>query len=137
MDTATATIPHPLHVTMIWIRCGACGVAYGMAQHVYDARQADGQAFYCTNGHARVYRVTEVDELKRKLAATEQSLQFTRADRDAAHARELKACRRESAQKANVTKLKRRAEAGVCAHCNRTFDNVARHMKTKHPHEAT
>ena len=32
-----------------------------------------------------------------------------------------------------LTRLQKRIHAGVCPCCNRTFTNVARHMKTKHP----
>jgi hypothetical protein len=37
------------------------------------------------------------------------------------------------AGKAQVTKLKKRASAGVCPCCNRTFSNMARHMAHQHP----
>tara|TARA_Y100000310_G_scaffold338946_1_gene430083 strand:- start:1163 stop:1354 length:192 start_codon:yes stop_codon:yes gene_type:complete len=38
-----------------------------------------------------------------------------------------------STYKGQVTKLKNRAKAGVCPCCNRTFQNLSRHMETKHP----
>lgn len=135
MTTQTASLPHPVHVSMIWITCHACGVAFGLAQHVYDQRQRDGESFYCTNGHGAVFRELEAVRLKRELESTQRALTYAREDRDRANTREAAARRQASAQKANVTKLKRRAEAGVCAHCNRTFENVARHMKTKHAAE--
>ena len=41
--------------------------------------------------------------------------------------------RRLNAQRANVTKLKKRISAGVCPCCTRTFSNLSRHMATQHP----
>jgi len=41
--------------------------------------------------------------------------------------------RRVSAARGRVTKIKRRVQHGVCPCCNRTFSNLASHMKTKHP----
>ncbi len=32
-----------------------------------------------------------------------------------------------------MTKVKKRAANGVCPCCNRTFSDLARHMKAKHP----
>jgi DNA repair exonuclease SbcCD ATPase subunit len=37
------------------------------------------------------------------------------------------------AQKGVTTRIKNRASNGVCPCCNRTFQNLARHMHTKHP----
>lgn len=135
VTTTTAVLPNPTSVSMIWITCYACGVAYGMARHVYDQRRKDKEAFFCTNGHSAVFSADLVEQQKRQIASLEQSLKFANDDRDDARRREDKAVRSERAQKANVTKLKRRAQHGVCAHCNRTFENVARHMLTKHPAE--
>lgn len=37
------------------------------------------------------------------------------------------------AHKGHTTRLKNRIAAGVCPCCQRTFQNLARHMKCKHP----
>jgi hypothetical protein len=41
--------------------------------------------------------------------------------------------RRRRAEKAAKTKIKNRVAKGVCPCCNRTFQNLADHMKSKHP----
>ena len=41
--------------------------------------------------------------------------------------------RKLSASKGQMTKLKNRVKNGVCPCCNRTFVNLLRHMKSKHP----
>lgn len=40
---------------------------------------------------------------------------------------------RTNAYKGNVTKLKKRASAGLCPCCNRHFTNLQRHIASKHP----
>ena len=37
------------------------------------------------------------------------------------------------AAKGQISKLKKRASAGVCPCCNRSFQNLRRHMGNKHP----
>ena len=41
--------------------------------------------------------------------------------------------RSHSATRGHVTRQKKRAAAGVCPCCNRTFKQLARHMERKHP----
>jgi chemotaxis response regulator CheB len=41
--------------------------------------------------------------------------------------------REHSATRAQLTKTKKRVANGVCPCCNRTFKQLARHMKAKHP----
>lgn len=42
-----------------------------------------------------------------------------------------------AAYKGAATRLKNRAKAGVCPCCNRTFQNLARHMASQHPDHET
>jgi len=41
--------------------------------------------------------------------------------------------RNEMKANTELKRVKRRINGGVCTCCNRTFTNLARHMKTKHP----
>lgn len=41
------------------VNCTSCGVVFG--SNVLEHRMADGQTFYCPNGHQMHYRVDEVD----------------------------------------------------------------------------
>lgn len=50
-------------------------------------------------------------------------------------AAELKTQHQVRAQKAAKTRLRKRIEHGVCPHCKRHFENVERHVKSKHPKE--
>lgn len=66
---------------------------------------------------------------------SEEQKQREKAERELARA-QARAIRAESAAKDSNRKYRRmrtRIRNGVCPGCNRTFDNVARHMATKHP----
>lgn len=109
--------------------CGACGIEFYVPTFWYKARKEKGESekkFYCPNGHCRVFSESDLDVTRRERDRLAQRL----AQRDD----ELKAKERQLvAQKAIATKLKKRASAGVCPCCNRTFTNMARHMETQHP----
>lgn len=115
------------------VRCSKCDVQFCMTETMQRARQNDGETFYCPNGHPRVYRETEADRLRRerdrltqRLAQRDDEIQRVRDARDAAD-------RRAAAARGQVTKIKNRVGHGVCPCCNRSFENLARHISSKHP----
>lgn len=113
--------------------CCNCGIAFAMPQGMQMRLKERGGSFYCPNGHGQHYTKTDNQKLQERLA--EQIRVATREAQRAARAEELVAV----AEKAvtNLTRknkaLKTRAKNGVCPCCNRTFAQLARHMKAKHP----
>ena len=105
--------------------CSECGVVYFVPSDMQARALKDGRTFYCPNGHGQHYTETERVRLKKELAAAQAEVQSANKRREWAE-QEAKNARAEHAL------LKRRAHAGVCPCCHRTFANVARHMKTKH-----
>jgi len=91
------------------------------------------QQFYCPSGHTNAYFGETAEEKARKeLAQAEKRLTWY-SDRLDAERREREVAENSlRTTKGHLTRVKRRIEAGVCIHCNRTFQNVARHMETKH-----
>lgn len=115
--------------------CGVCGVTFTVPERVYNYRRRKGGFNFCPNGHQ--WGWSEGTEKRDELRAERDRLKQAVAQRDdeVRHEREMRehAERRTAAAKGQITKLKKRASAGVCPCCNRTFQNLARHMKTKHP----
>jgi hypothetical protein len=71
--------------TQTTIVCGACGIQFSLP----EVRRADlkksGDTFYCPNGHPRVYKPTEVDELQAKLACAQSDVRnLLKSNEDAA-----------------------------------------------------
>jgi hypothetical protein len=115
------------------IRCGQCGCLFGLSRFLYDKRREDKDTFYCSNGHPRAYAENEADRLRRERDRLQQRL----AEKDDAikYQRELREAteRQLSATRGVVTRIKNRVGHGVCPCCNRTFENLSRHMASEHP----
>lgn len=110
--------------------CYSCGVLF--ASNILPRRREDGGTFYCPNGHGQSYTESEADKLRKQL--TDEKLKREQAERDMEWARVAE--RKADAARAKVEKKlrlqTRRIEAGVCPHCQRTFKQLAAHMKCKH-----
>ena len=101
--------------------CPNCAVVYAITKELEARRRDDGATVYCPNGHTITFSDSiraRNRRLKIKLTeARERSVQLENDLMDAAK---------------EAKRLKRRAKAGVCSECHRTFQNVAKHMKSKH-----
>lgn len=106
--------------------CPTCGVKYALDQDWDGRRRDNGGSWYCPAGHYVAYKTPEVTRLRNALED---------AQREAINARErVEAERRaHAATKGVLTKVRRRIGKGVCPSCNRHFENVERHMASKHP----
>ena len=116
-------------IEMVAMECGACGIAFMVPAHFNNECRENKKTWYCPSGHPRVYRKSRAQELEEQLAQEKQKTERERqaaieARVDAQGAR-LKADRLE--------KKLGRIRRGVCTECNRTFQNIARHMTSKHP----
>ena len=120
-----------MFVALVELICGTCGVVHAIPKAMHDRCVEEGGFWHCPNGHSRGYREgkherekveRERNQLKQENARLQTMLSA------AVH-------NRVQAEK-SLTKLRRRTHAGVCPCCKRTFANVARHMKIKHPNVA-
>ncbi len=119
--------------TLNHIECANCGITFGITPDYEKRRRDDHKGFLCPNGHSNVYNGSseeeklrrERDNLKQQMARVED--EKAAALREAEHARASA-----RTHKGHLTRTKNRIAAGVCPCCNRTFDNLARHMATQH-----
>ena len=116
-----------LTVEMVCVECGECGIPFSMTENFYRKRKKDHESFYCPVGHPRYYPQKSNEEILR------ERLRRSELEREQAEGYVKELERSRSALKGQITKTKKRISAGVCACCNRTFQNVARHMKSQHP----
>jgi hypothetical protein len=115
--------------------CGCCGVVYVVPKIVRDEHRKNGGFSFCPNGHQWGWKEggTEFDHLRRERDRLIQDAAFkddeirrlVMAKDEAEKAGELRA--------AEVKRLKKRASAGTCPCCKRSFVGLARHMSQKHP----
>jgi hypothetical protein len=122
--------------------CCSCGVQFAMTSEFQAERLKNRGAnnpFYCPNGHKQHYTgKSEADKLREQNAQLQTRIEmrdkWLREERE----RKESAERRASAARGQVTKIRKRVGHGVCPCCNRSFEDLRRHMSIKHPayHEA-
>lgn len=112
-------------VELVTESCTACGVIFAIPYDLRERLFKDGTTFYCPNGHRLWFGKSEADKLRHRLDQTEAELERQRASTNGA----LLQLR---AQKGHNTRLRKRIQNGVCPECHRHFENLERHMKTKH-----
>lgn len=112
----------------LWsLECANCGMTFAVPDKYDDDRREDHRNFHCPSGHPNHYpQQSETERLK--LALTNERRQREYAEGQREHHR-----RSAAALKGHATRLRKRAAAGVCPCCTRTFKQLARHMKNKHP----
>lgn len=116
-----------IQIEITAIHCIICGVYFGIEEEHRKRLLETKENFYCPGGHTQHYiSKTRVEQLQEELNA--KSSELTRA-RTETLALKMKC---ESVEKEFI-RHRRRASAGTCPCCQRTFSNMARHMKTKHP----
>lgn len=114
--------------------CIECGVLFAITQTLYEERLQDHKGFSCPNGHSQHF-TAKSDAQKAK----EASARAHRAERDAAAALARARAAEDQLAAANreAKRVKRRVTNGVCPCCNRTFKQLAAHMKRMHPNDVT
>lgn len=114
------------HRTELVLETCWCGIGHAIPSSLARQAEENGTTVYCPLGHAWSCTETEVDKLRKQVAAKTAQL-----DQEKARTRTLEASR--NALKGEITKAKKRVGKGVCPCCNRHFANVERHMSTQHP----
>lgn len=114
-------------VVLVTEECCACGVLFAFPSELQDQLRRKpgpaGKQFYCPNGHPQHYLGKSMEQ---KLREAEQARANAEEEARIAWAEAQQA-------KAEIKRQAKRASAGVCTCCHRTFQNVARHMATQHP----
>lgn len=109
--------------------CCNCGVAFFVPQDLQRRAKATGRSFYCPNGHGQHYTKSEADKLRAKLQE-----QTRIATQQAERARIAEVAN--ASLRTENGNLKKRIKNGVCPCCTRSFQNLKRHIATKHPEYA-
>lgn len=118
----------------VWT-CKTCGVISTAPADLYEQHRKSGGYHSCPNGHQWGWTKENSEDEKIRRERDSLKQQLAQKDDEIAAQRRMRAEteRALSAQKGVVTKLRKRASAGVCPCCHRTVSQMARHMATKHP----
>lgn len=127
-----ATLNHS--TTLVVQECCNCHVLFAIPKYWDDSLRQTHATFYCPAGHGQSYTgKTEAQKLRDRLAVTEENLRAARSSLTSTRDQLGATQRSLSGHKAAKTRIKNRIAAGVCPCCNRSFQNVARHMSGQHP----
>lgn len=115
-----------LHIGFATVACcrQGCGVVFAFPTDLYERLTNTGETFHCPFGHQQHFTDSASDAAKLRAAqARETALrdQLTAAVHDAENTRVA------------LLRDRQRFANGVCPCCNRSFENVARHMRGEHP----
>ncbi|HWM26563.1 MAG TPA: hypothetical protein VNP98_17230 [Chthoniobacterales bacterium] len=124
-------------VQLVRISCGECGIVFGVPDDWYQKRREDHGNWHCPNGHIRRFICKSDAEIARdERDRALRDAEFQRSMRESAEANLASARHKVAAERGAKTKLRKkldRVSQGVCPCCNRTFQNLRRHIATKHP----
>ena len=121
------------NLTLVTEECFRCGVVFAMPKDMQEHRLRDKGTFYCPNGHGQCYTESEADRLKKQVQRLREANREAYAYATAVDDQRRAAERSNAALRGARTRARRRAAAGVCPCCQRTFKALADHMATKHP----
>lgn len=115
--------------------CCVCGVDVLMTAAQEAQLLQSGATFHCIWGHQQhfIRGPSEADKLRQERDRLKQQQARLIEEAAAAQRRADAATRSARAFKGQVTRIKTRVAAGTCPCCNRTFQDLARHMKGQHP----
>jgi hypothetical protein len=109
-------------VELTQFNCGICGGTYAINERYRRHKQEHSGFWHCPYCQGSWgYGKGEIDQVKEALEAERRRLQ-------AALSRENE----ERAAKEKLARKLKRVHAGVCPECNRSFQNLAQHMKERH-----
>lgn len=120
---------------LVEIDCYRCKEPFGLAEDTYRVLLRSHAQFFCPHGHGQHFMEGESEEtkLRRERDQLKQRIAYKDDMIREAEARAEHERRRANGYKGHATKITKRAKAGVCPCCNRSFENLRRHMASKHP----
>ena len=118
-----------MNVTDVVITCchDSCGISFAVPEWWNKGKRETHRTFWCPNGHQQSFPAeSELERTRRERDRARQEI--ARVEQEAAE----QVRRAERAEK-EAKKLRKRAAAGTCPCCQRTFANMHVHMRKQHP----
>jgi len=120
------TFNYEQKITLKTTTCYTCDMCFSMPESIYQRFLNYGETFYCPLGHGQVFSKPRIKKVEEELAQKQKEL--TEARCKIIHERNM----RESVEK-ELHRHNTRTKNGVCPCCKRSFLNLQKHMKNKHP----
>ena len=114
----------------LWVtECRTCGVPFAFPRSLKENLWQNGGYYSCPNGHRWGWNTGhQQDEIEKRQAEIVRLQEIISVEQ--LRSRRLENDLLDKVKEAK--RLARRAKAGVCSQCHRSFINVAQHMATQH-----
>lgn len=117
-------------VTLETLTCAGCGITYAIPSQLHYQYTERGATVNCPNPKCpwggMVRRETKEQKLEKQLNAAREARRWAEESLEGER-------RSHAATKGHLTRTKRRVAGGVCPCCQRSFQNLKRHMANQHP----
>jgi Fe-S oxidoreductase len=127
-------------VTLTIEECIVCGICFAIPEEFRANLVRRGGYFHCPVGHSQGWDQGEEaraqSNLKRKLEEAQKQLDAKQLELQAERKRKEWAEQDAKQKSDKLAVLQKRTHAGTCPCCQRTFKQLAAHMKNKHPEVA-
>lgn len=111
-----------------------CGISFAVPKWWETGKRENHSWFYCPNGHHQHFaEESDLEIAQRERDIAKQQVARAEQERDAAIKAEDKAHADKRLALLKVKKLEKRAAAGTCPCCQRSFANMTTHMRKQHP----
>lgn len=119
-----------MNVTLALVDCVSCGMRFAVSKDWNNAKRNDHSRFFCPNGHGMSYSgESELEKTRRLAEAAQRDIQAKL--NEVRHAQLVAESERDKEIRKR-RRMERRISKGVCSCCNRTFEDLAKHMASKH-----
>lgn len=122
-------------ITFSAIDCCSCHATFAITEGSERRLRNSHETFWCPYcGCGQSWqRESETERLRKKVAQLEDECKWADNRRRNAENETEAERRSKAAYKGQLTKVRRKVANGSCPCCNRHFENLQRHMQTKHP----
>ena len=120
------------NITFVAIECGECGINFCVTEQFHKRQKELGPngGWYCPNGHSRVFKTSTKDQ---EIARLKEERDISERSQLELRNQLLNKTEQVNKLQKSIERRNKRLKAGVCPCCNRTFKELAEHMKIKHP----
>ena len=122
--------------TLTKVHCGECGGVYAISQRYYKKKHEDGGYWncpYCDCSWGFSEEASELEKARKEAQSQRDNVEWYRNRYAAEQSRHDQTKASLRSHKAAKTRLKNRIANGVCPCCKRHFENLHKHIQTKHP----
>lgn len=114
------------------VNCGVCHIQFYLPQSKFDSCQEKGEGFHCPNGHSLLFTESAKAKMQKEIDQAKKRAQWAEENAREIQSRLDTERKSKAAIRGHANRVKDRISKGVCPCCNRTFQNLHRHMANQH-----